>query len=109
MKNQFILLQEAAPAGGDSGWSQQLIMFGLIGLVFYFFMIRPQLKRTKEAKLYRESIAIGDKIVTIGGIHGKVLEIADTTILISSEGTKLRVEKSAVSPNAIDQLGNQKS
>ena len=72
METQLVLLQDAAPAGGGGG--TQLIMFGLIGLVFYFFMIRPQMKRTKEAKLYRESIATGDKVVTIGGIHGKVLE-----------------------------------
>ncbi len=107
MKSQLILLQEAAPAG--SGWQGQLLMFGLIGLVFYFFMIRPQMKRSKEAKLYRESIAVGDKVVTIGGIHGKVLEVAETTILIASEGTKLRIEKSAVSPNPMDQLGNAKA
>lgn len=105
MNDQLIFLQEAGAEGG--GIAQSLIMFGLIGLVFYFFMIRPQLKRTKEAKQYRESIAQGDKVVTIGGIHGKVLEVTDSTILISSEGTKLRVEKSAVSPNANDQLGNQ--
>ena len=67
METQLILLQ------GAGGGVTQLIMFGLIGLVFYFFMIRPQMKRTKEAKLYRESIATGDKVVTIGGIHGKVL------------------------------------
>ncbi|MDG1913757.1 MAG: preprotein translocase subunit YajC [Crocinitomix sp.] len=103
MNNQFIMLQE--PAGG--GLTQSLIMFGLIGLVFYLFMIRPQMKRTKEAKQFRESIATGDKIVTIGGIHGKILEVAETTILISSEGTKLRIEKSSISPNSMDQLGNQ--
>ncbi len=100
------LLQATGGAEGGS-LMQSLIMFGLIGLVFYLFMIRPQMKRTKEAKQYRESIAQGDKIVTIGGIHGKVLEVSDTTILISSEGTKLRIEKSSISPNSMDQLGNQ--
>ncbi len=100
------LLQATGGAEGGSIY-QSLIMFGLIGLVFYLFMIRPQMKRTKEAKQYRESIAQGDKIVTIGGIHGKVLEVSDTTMLISSEGTKLRIEKSSISPNSMDQLGNQ--
>lgn len=103
MKNQFILLAEGAAQGG--GWQQQIIMFGLIGLVFYFFMIRPQMKRTKEAKQFRENLSTGDKVVTVGGIHGKILEITDTTVLISSDGTKLRIEKSSLSPNAIDQLG----
>ena len=107
MNNQFIMLQEAAGGAEGSPIMSQILMFGLIGLVFYLFMIRPQMKRTKEAKQYRESIAQGDKVVTIGGIHGKVLEISETTMLISSEGTKLRIEKSSISPNSMDQLGNQ--
>jgi len=60
-------------------------------------MIRPQMKKQKELKSFRESMAVGDKIVTIGGIHGKVLEVAEATILISTEGGKLRLDKSAVS------------
>lgn len=104
MKNQLVLLQESGEAGGGM---QTIIMFGLIGIVFYFFMIRPQMKRTKEAKQFRESLSTGDKIVTIGGIHGKILEITDTTILISSDGTKLRIEKTSISTNAIDKLGEQ--
>jgi len=101
--DKLILLQEQAQG---NGW-QSLIMFGLIGLVFYFFMIRPQMKRQKEARKFREGLAQGDKVVTIGGIHGKILEVTDTTILISSDGTKLRVEKSAVSPNG-EQIGQQR-
>ena len=72
--------------------------------VFYFFMIRPQVKRQKEAKKLRESLKPGDKVVTIGGIHGKILEVADSTVLISSEGSKIRVEKSSVSSSAEDRL-----
>jgi preprotein translocase subunit YajC len=72
--------------------------------VFYFFMIRPQVKRQKEAKKLRESLKPGDKVVTIGGIHGKVLEVADSTVLISSEGSKIRVEKSAISSSSEDRL-----
>lgn len=75
----------------------QIIMLVLILVVFYFFMIRPQMKKQKELKSFRESMAVGDKIVTIGGIHGKVLEVAEATILISTEGGKLRLDKSAVS------------
>jgi len=81
---------------GEGG--MQLVMLLLILGVFYFFMIRPQMKKQKELKKFRESLAVGDKVVTIGGIHGKVLEIADTSILLSCEGSsKIRVEKSAVS------------
>lgn len=72
--------------------------------VFYFFMIRPQMKKQKELKKFREGLAAGDKVVTIGGIHGKILEVTDTTVLISTEGTKLRVDKTAVSTSSEDQL-----
>lgn len=72
-------------------------MLGLIVVVFYFFMIRPQLKKSKQQKKFREALAKGDQVVTIGGIHGKVAEIKDTTLIIEVEGgNKLKIEKSAV-------------
>lgn len=74
-------------------------------VVFYFFMIRPQMKKQKEQKAFREGLKQGDKIVTIGGIHGKILEVTDTTVLINSEGTKLRMEKSAISQAVAENLG----
>lgn len=77
---------------------EQFLPLILIVVVFYFFMIRPQMKKQKELKKFRENLQVGDKVVTIGGIHGKILEVADTTVLLSCESsTKLRVEKSAVS------------
>ena len=76
-----------------------LFWVGIIA-VFYFFMIRPQAKRAKEAKKFRESLSKGTKVVTIGGIHGKVIEVQDKTVLIdTTTGTKLRIEKSAISPD----------
>jgi len=84
--------------------NSQIIMLVMILGVFYFFMIRPQVKRQKEAKKLREALKPGDKVVTIGGIHGKVLEVADSTVLISSEGSKIRVEKSAISSSSEDRL-----
>jgi preprotein translocase subunit YajC len=72
--------------------------------IFYLFMIRPQAKKQKELKKFREAMKPGDKVVTIGGVHGKILEIAESTVLISSEGTKIRVEKSAIAQSAADQL-----
>ena len=83
---------------------QQLIMLGMILIVFYFFMIRPQMKKQKELKKFRESLKTGDKVVTIGGIHGKILEVNDATILINSEGSKIRLEKSAIAQSSEDQL-----
>lgn len=73
-------------------------------VVFYFFMIRPQMKKQKELKKFREGLSVGDKVVTIGGIHGKVLEVAESTILISVETGKLRIDKSAVSSSAEDMI-----
>ncbi|RFZ85570.1 preprotein translocase subunit YajC [Mucilaginibacter terrenus] len=88
-----ILLQ----AGGGFG-SQQLIMFGLIAVVFYFFMIRPQMKKQKDQKKYVEELKKGDKVVTTSGMHGRLYEIGDTTFLIEVEnGARLRFNKSAIS------------
>ena len=87
-----------------AGGANQLVMIVLMIGVFYFFMIRPQMKKQKELKKFREGLKAGDKIVTIGGIHGKILEISDATVLIQSEGTKLRLEKSAVSSAMEDTL-----
>ena len=81
-----------------------LIMLGLMVLVFWFFMIRPQMKKQKELKKFREALAKGDHIVTIGGIHGKILEVTDTTVLVQSDNTKLRFDKSAISQTSEDQL-----
>lgn len=80
-------------------------MLVLIMVVFYFFMIRPQMKKQKELKQFRESMAVGDKVVTIGGIHGKVLEVAESTVLIATESGKLRLDKSAISNSVEDMLG----
>lgn len=81
----------------------QLIPLLLILVVFYFFMIRPQMKKQKELKQFRENLKVGDKVVTIGGVHGKILEIRDNTILVSSEGTKILFEKSAISTGGPDE------
>ncbi|MFN5911822.1 MAG: preprotein translocase subunit YajC [Bacteroidota bacterium] len=83
---------------------QQMVMLGLIMIVFYFFMIRPQMRKQKELKKFREGLKTGDKVVTIGGVHGKILEVNDSTVLVSSEGTKIRFEKSAIAQTTEDQL-----
>lgn len=76
----------------------QFLPFILIMVVFYFFMIRPQMKKAKDQKKFREAIKKGDKIVTIGGIHGKIVEVNDSTFIIEVEGgNRLKIEKSAIS------------
>lgn len=82
----------------------QIVMLGLMVVVFYFFLIRPQQKKKKELQEFRNLLKQGDKVITIGGVHGKVLEITDTTVLISSEGTKIRFEKSAIAQTVAEQL-----
>ena len=77
--------------------TSMIVMMGGMFAVMYFFMIRPQSKRAKEAKLYQEGIQIGDKIVTLGGIHGKVIEVDDTTVVISLDQGRMRIEKAALS------------
>lgn len=83
---------------------QSILMLGLMVLIFYFFMIRPQMKKQKELKNFRENLKAGDKVVTIGGIHGKILEVSDTTVLVQAEGTKLRFDKSAIAQSSEDQI-----
>ena len=76
----------------------QVVMWvGIIG-VFYFFMIRPQMKKAKDHKKYVEEIKKGDRVITTSGIHGKIVDLNETTFLIEVEGgTKIRFEKSAIS------------
>ncbi|XOV67982.1 MAG: preprotein translocase subunit YajC [Fluviicola sp.] len=80
-----------------------ILLVGMI-VVMYFFMIRPQMKKQKELKKFRENLSVGDKVVTIGGIHGKILAIDESTILISAESGKLRLDKSAISNSAENML-----
>jgi preprotein translocase subunit YajC len=77
------------------GYGSLLLMGGMF-VVMYFFMIRPQMKRMKEAKKYQEAIQVGDKVVTVGGIHGKVVEIGDTDLVIALDQGRMRIEKAAL-------------
>ncbi|TXI83692.1 MAG: preprotein translocase subunit YajC [Crocinitomicaceae bacterium] len=88
----------------QGGGMSQIVMLLLIVVVFYFFMIRPQQKKQKEQKNFRANLAPGDKVVTIGGIHGKILEVTDSTVLLNCEGSKIRFAKSAIAQNAGEQL-----
>src|SRR6201987_2287850 len=107
MQNMFLLLDAAAaPAAGGLGALTNFLPLVLIVGVFYFFMIRPQMKKQKAAKKFMEEIKKGDKIITIGGIHGKISEIQDTTFIIEVEGgMKLRILKTAVSMDNSASLG----
>jgi len=96
MTTGTILLQ-AAPGGGLMGFLPMI----LIIVVFYFFMIRPQMKKSKDHKKYIEALQVNDKVVTTAGIHGRIVEVGDTSILLDvGNGVKIRFDKSAVSLDA---------
>lgn len=91
--------EQGAVGGGYTG----LIMMLLIFVVFYFFMIRPQSKRQKEIKKQREAMKAGDKVVTSGGIYGKVKDIKDNAVIIEiAENVRIKVDKNSVFAAAED-------
>lgn len=75
----------------------QFAPFLLMFVVIYFFMIRPQQKRAKNEKEFESTLKVGDKIVTKSGLHGKVAELAETTVVIETMAGKLKMERSAIS------------
>ena len=99
----FVLLQQ--PTGGNQ-MVPMLIMMVLIIVVFYFFMIRPNMKRQKELKKFREGLKNGDKVITSGGIYGKIVEVREDAVIIEVEDkARLKVHKEHVvaSPTDIQQ------
>ncbi|PPL04666.1 protein translocase subunit yajC [Parapedobacter indicus] len=98
MITSTILLQ--AGGSGASGIMGFLPMI-LIIVVFYFFMIRPQMKKAKDHKKYIEELKVNDRVVTTAGIHGRIVEISETTFLVDvGGGVKIRFDKSAVALEA---------
>ncbi len=103
----MILLQAATGSNSPMG---SLWMFGLILLVMYFFMIRPQMKKQKQETQFRKTIDKGSKVVTNGGIHGKIIEIKESTLILETEGgNRLKVERSAISKELSAQYANPDS
>jgi preprotein translocase subunit YajC len=76
---------------------QQFLPFILMFVVIYFFMIRPQQTRAKKEKEFESQLKVGDKIVTKSGLHGKIAELAETTVIIETMSGKLKLERSAIS------------
>ncbi len=101
----FILLQ-AKTATGQSNALITFLPLILVFVVFYFFMIRPQMKKQKEMNSYRSSLKKGDKVITTGGIYARVSEVRDNFVMIDAGGdVKLKVDKNALlkDPSADDQ------
>ncbi|KDN56148.1 preprotein translocase subunit YajC [Flavobacterium seoulense] len=79
------------------GQLNQFLPFVLMFVVIYFFMIRPQQKRAKQEKEFEGALKVGDKIITKSGLHGKVAELAETTVVVETMAGKLKMERSAIS------------
>ena len=95
--NLFLVQFLQTTAQGGSSW-MQLFPFVLIIVVFYFFMIRPQMKKQKELKKFREALKKGDKVITSGGIYGTVTEIkGDNSVIVEiADNVKVKIDKSAI-------------
>ena len=95
----FAFLQ-GAPGQGGSGWSM-IIMLVAMFAIMYFFMIRPQQKKQKEAQNFRNSLTVGQEVITIGGIYGRVISLKEDTIVIESQSdhSKLTIARWALQSN----------
>ncbi len=101
----FILLQEPA---GQSLYGNLLLIGGIV-VVFYFFMIRPQQKKQKDQKKFLEEVRKGENVITVGGIHGRIVSIdGDTIILEIEKGGKMKIDKSSISLEASRRLKSGK-
>lgn len=91
------------------GQLSQFAPFLLMFVVIYFFMIRPQQKRAKAEKEFESSLKVGDKIITKSGLHGKIAELAETTVVVETMSGKLKMERSAISMEMSAALNKKQS
>ena len=106
MITNFLLLQEAA---GGAGMMNILMIVALIA-IFYFFMIRPQQKRQKEIRKFREGLNVGDRVITAGGIYGKIRGIKETSLIVEiADNVKITIDKGSVYPSAAEAQAQQQT
>ncbi len=102
MNSLLNVLLMGQPAEGQSPYSSFIFLL-LIVVVFYFFMIRPQMKRQKDLRKFREAIQKGDKVITTGGIYGKINAIKDNHIIVEiDDNVKIKIDKSAILKDSSD-------
>lgn len=110
----FFLLQVDSTAAGEGAAGPKWLNWVLIGgvvVVFYFFMLRPQQKKRKEEQAFRENLGKGDKVITIGGIHGKIVNMDESNgsaLIEVDNGVKLRFELGALKPAPDPQAAENK-
>jgi preprotein translocase subunit YajC len=104
----FQILTATAKPGGPAGM-QSLIFLLLIIVVFYFFMIRPQVKKQKEATNFRNALKKGDKVTTTGGIYGKINDVKDRTVTLEiADNVLVKVDKTAIAAEPAEQAPARK-
>ncbi len=97
------ILLEAAASGSGSGALMNVLFIVLLIVIFYFFLIRPQSKKQKEIRKFREALQVGDKVISAGGIYGKIKEVKDTYIMLEiADNVKIKIDKGSVYPSATD-------
>lgn len=98
MIETILFLMQPQQGDSGSGITSTLVMFGLIFLIFYFMIVRPQQKRSKERQKMLDAIKKGDKIITAGGVHGTVIGVEDKTVLVQiADNVKVKVDRGSVS------------
>ncbi|HPK04927.1 MAG TPA: preprotein translocase subunit YajC [Bacteroidales bacterium] len=106
--SSILLFAPQNQEGGGGGFGSLFVLVAIM-VIFYLFFIRPQMKRSKEQKKFRENLKKGDKVVTIGGLHGKIAEVQETTFTLElADNVKIRIDKSAVAMDSQSQIGEQK-
>ena len=91
------------PQGQEQNPLMSFLPLLLIVVVFYFFMIRPQMKRQKEVRKFRDSLAKGDKVITTGGIYGRIVEVKETAVILEiATGVHIKVDKNGIIKDLTD-------
>jgi preprotein translocase subunit YajC len=94
--NQLSILLQATQSQGMGGMGS-ILMIVLLFVIMYFFMIRPQQKKQKEVQKMRETLKTGDRVVTSGGIYGKIKEVNDTNFIVEiAENVRVKVDKASI-------------
>jgi len=97
----YLVLMGPQPEGGSS--LTPLLMIGMMFIIIYFFMIRPQVKRQKELTAYRNSLQKGDKVITTGGVYGKITDVKDNVVTVDvGNDVRLRIDKTAIMKDSSD-------
>ena len=96
------------PEGQETNPMMSFLPLLLIIVIFYFFMIRPQMKRQKEIKKFRDALAKGDKVVTTGGIYGRIIEVKETTVILEvAKVAQIIVDKNGIIKDMTDAARQQ--